>query len=118
MKYEMIERNGKSFVVLPVDMFYQLMEDAEMIDDIKAFDEAKAEGGEYYPASVVYAILNGQNPIKTYREYRTLTQEDLAVKTGLSRAYIAQLETGKRTGSIAALKGIAQVLMVDLEDIV
>ena len=118
MRYETFEKNGKSFVTLPLAEFKKLQEDAEMIDDIKAYDKAISEGGEYFPSEVVYAILRGENPIKTYRQYREMTQEDLSSKTGLSRAYIAQLETGKKNGSVSALKNIAESLKVDIDDIV
>ncbi len=118
MRYETIEKNGKSFVVLPIATFEKLQHDAEMINDIKAYDEAIAEGGEYFPSEVVYSVLEGQNKIKVYREYRKMTQEDLAKKTKLSRAYIAQIETDKKNGSIAALKKLATALNVDIDDLV
>ena len=118
MKYETVTKNGKSFVIISMNAFVKLQADAEMIDDIKAYDAAKSEGGEYFPSEVVYAVLGGANPVKTYREYRNLTQEDLAKKTKLSRAYIAQIETGKKNGSIESMKKIAKALNVDLDDIV
>ena len=47
-----------------------------------------------------------------------MTARDLAQKTGLSAAYISELETGKKDGSISAMKRIANVLDVDLDDLV
>lgn len=35
--------------------------------------------------------------IKEFRENLKLTQEELAVKSGVSRSLISELETGKRT---------------------
>ncbi len=37
---------------------------------------------------------------------------------GVRQAYISQLETGKKEGSIETLKAIASALSVDLDDLV
>lgn len=118
MRYETIQKDGKSFVMLPLKEFNRLKEDAEMIDDIKAYDAAMAAGGEYFPDEVINALVEGENPVKIYREYRHMTQEKLAVKAKISRAYLAQIETRKKKGSITALKNIAKALGVDIDDLV
>jgi transcriptional regulator with XRE-family HTH domain len=66
----------------------------------------------------VYAILDGANPIKIWREYRGLSQQDMAEKTGISVPYLSQLETNKRKGSLAVLKSIAEVLQAPIEIII
>lgn len=53
-----------------------------------------------------------------YRKYRKMTQVQLAEKAGIARAYLAQLETGKKQGSVEVLKKIASTLNLDLDDIV
>ena len=118
MRYETIEKDGKHFVMLPMYEFNKLMEDAEMVDDIKAYDAAIIEGGEPFPAEVVYAIIEGENPIKVFRQYRGMKQDDIATQSGLSRAYICEIESGKKNGSIASLKAIAEVLEVDVDDLI
>ncbi len=37
---------------------------------------------------MVQKILNSENPIKVYREYRGLSQEQLAIKIGKTKQYI------------------------------
>jgi DNA-binding XRE family transcriptional regulator len=100
----------------------QLLEQAEMLEDIRDYDAVKSalERGEeeLIPAEVVYAILDGVNPIKVWRDFRGLTQQELAEKAGISVPYLSQLENGKRKGSLRVLGKIAGVLKVDLEDIV
>ncbi len=100
----------------------QLVEKVEMAQDIQDFDSAKAalEHGdeELIPSEVVYAILDGENPIKGWREYRGLSQQETAENAGISVPYLSQLETNKRKGSLKVLSAIAKVLKVSLESIV
>ena len=92
-----------------------------MAQDIQDFDSAKAalENGdeEMIPSEVVYALLDGENPIKGWREYRGLSQQETADSAGISVPYLSQLETNKRKGSLRVLSAIAKVLKVSLESI-
>ena len=120
---QLIERDGKpEWAVLPYEEYLELLEQAEMLEDIRDYDAAKAalERGEdeLIPAEVVYAILDGANPIKVWREYRRLTQQQLADKVKISKPYISQIETGKRTGTTEILSAIAKALDVSLDDVV
>lgn len=120
---QLIERDGKpEWAVLPYAEYLQLLEQAEMLEDIRDYDAAKAalENGddELIPAEVVYAILDGENPIKVWREYRGLTQQQLADNAGISKPYISQIETGKRTGTTEILSAIAKTLDVSLDEVV
>jgi hypothetical protein len=60
------------------------MADAEMLEDIHDYDaavQALKDGEELVPSEVVYALLEGANPIRVWREYRGLTQGALASAT-------------------------------------
>jgi DNA-binding XRE family transcriptional regulator len=120
---QIIERDGKpEWAVIPYETFLQLVDDAEMLQDIRDYDVAKAAiqrgEDELVPSEVVYAIMEGESPIKVWREHRGMTQQQLAEAVGISTPYLSQLETGKRTGAADVLKSIAQVLGVALDDIV
>ena len=65
---------------------------------------------------MVFAILDGANPIKVWREACGLTQQQLADTTGISKPYLSQIETGKRKGSTEKLVAIAKALHISLED--
>ncbi|MGG7581013.1 helix-turn-helix domain-containing protein [Rhizobium sp. Nf11,1] len=104
---------GKGYVLLPEDDYQDLV-DASEASAIKARIDA---GEETWPSEVVNAIIDGENAIRVFRKYRGLTIEELAAKAGLSQPFVSQIETGKKEGSIAALKAIARVLGVDLDDI-
>ena len=71
-----------------------------------------------FPSEVVFAIIDGENPIKVWREYRGLTQQQLAGAARISKPYLSQIETGKRTGSTEILSAIAKALDVSLDQIV
>ena len=64
------------------------------------------------------SAIDGENPIKVFREYRKLTQARLAELAGVKAPYISELESGKKEGSVSVLKRIAQALDLDLDDIV
>ena len=59
-----------------------------------------------------------RNPVRVWREYRGLTQRELAEKAGLAQAYIAQIETGRRKGTVDVYKRLAEALRVDIDDLV
>lgn len=49
----------------PYEAYRRLVEEAEMLQDIRAYDEAKKaieEGEDLIPSEVTYAILDGANP--------------------------------------------------------
>ena len=123
MSIQVIERNGKpEWAVVPYDTYLQLVEQAETLQDIRDYDSAKAalERGdeELIPSEVVYALMDGQNPIKVWREYRGLQQAQVAQAAGISIPYLSQLESGKRKGSTEVLGAIAKALNLSLDDIV
>lgn len=123
MSVQIIKKGDKpEWAVLPYEDYIQLIENLEIAQDIQEYDNAKAalDGGEdeLIPSEVVYAILDGENSIKTWREYRRLSQLELAEKAGISVPYLSQLETNKRKGSLTVLSAIAKTLQVSLDLIV
>jgi DNA-binding XRE family transcriptional regulator len=119
---QIIERDGKpEWAILPYEEYLQLIEQAELLEDIRDFDAISTaiERGdeELIPAEVVNAILDGKNPVKVWREYRGLTQQQLADAVKISKPYLSQIETGKRTGKTEVLSAIAKSLDVSLEQI-
>lgn len=90
-------------------------------EDIRAYDEAKAriaQGEELIPAEVTFALIDGENPIRVWRQHRELTLQNLADQVGISKPYLSQLESGKRSGSAEVLRQIAEVLDISLDDLV
>jgi hypothetical protein len=83
-----------------------------------------AGGGALLPKDVVDRMANGENPVRVLREWRDkdwpdgMTQMHLSFKTDLSQSYISDIETGRRTGTAAALRLIANALDVPLDILV
>jgi ribosome-binding protein aMBF1 (putative translation factor) len=77
-----------------------------------------AAGMPLIPKQVVDRIASGENALRTFREWRGKTQLDIAHKTKIGQGYISDLESGRRKGTTAALKKIADVLKVPLDLIV
>ena len=119
---QLILKEGQpEYAVLPYELYTQLVEDAEMLQDIQDYLEAKEallNGEEVIPAEVPYAIIDGENPVKVWREYRGLTQQELARAAGISASYLSQIEGGKREGSTAVLQAIARAMDLTLDDVV
>lgn len=120
---QLIERDGKpEWAVLPYEEYLKLLEQAEMLEDIRDYDAAKAElekgEDELIPSEVVFAIIDGENPIRVWREYRGLTQQKLADAAGISKPYLSQIETGKRKGTTEILSAIAKALEVSLDEVI
>ena len=50
--------------------------------------------------------------LKKLREARAMTQETLATKIGVSRAYLSRLEMGRHDPSLSLLRRLAKALKV------
>ena len=100
----------------------EIMIEGTVVNDIAAVDRFKARLAageeELLPASLVNAILDGVNPLRAWREYRGLTVAALAASAGVTAAYLSQIESGKREGTIDTLRKIAAALNVMIDDIV
>lgn len=104
MNYDIIHIAGKPHVLVPVHDFTALKNGA---------------GADDLPTDVKEKLaMKAGHPVKIVRKFRGMTQEDLANATGLSRPYITEIETGRKEGSIRALKAIADALSISLENLV
>lgn len=121
MRIEKLTRKGKEFAVISVEDLQKLMDDAEMLADVRAYDAAKAriERGddELIPLTITERRLAGESPVRIWRDHRALTQEELAKVSKVSRGMIAAIEAGHKTGGIATLKKLAAALNVDLDNL-
>jgi ribosome-binding protein aMBF1 (putative translation factor) len=121
MSVQVIQKNGKpEWAVVPYEEYQRLVEEAEMLQDERAYDEAKkavAAGEELVPSEVTYAILDGANPVRVWREHRGMSRKRLAEASGLSTSYLSQVESGERKPSPEALAAIAKELGLQADDI-
>lgn len=101
MQYDIIHIAGKPHVLVPLHDYTAMK---------------NGNGDDKLPEDVIEQLAMGKDsPIKIIRKYRGMTQGDLADAAGLSRPYLTEIETGRKDGSIRALKSIAQALGVSME---
>lgn len=62
-------------------------------------------------------MLDGVSPIIIRRERAGLTQRALAEAAEISPSYLAEIETGKKPASLAAMTAIARALRVQVENL-
>ncbi len=114
--------NGEDMVVLARADYEALVEAADMLDDVAAYDRFKekfARGEEeLIPAEYVNRMSEGEHPIRVWRDFRRLSAKELAAVAGISATYLSEIESRKKEGSISALKKIARVLRVDIDELV
>ncbi len=123
MNIQIIEKNGKpEWAVIPFSEYEKLreaLEDAEDIKDIETNLKAIQDGAEIaIPGEVTFAILDGTNPIRAWREYKHIKMNALAKNVGISSAYLSQIENNKRNPTIDTLKNIAKELDIDIETLI
>lgn len=114
--------NGEDMIVLSKADYDALLERAELAEDIAAVDDyrRKLDSGEEeaIPAAFADRLIDGENPIRVYRELRGLSARELADKTGISAAFLSEIENGKKEGGVSTLKKMAQALGVTIDDLV
>ena len=90
----------------------------EQLEDLEAratYTATRAE--EKLPAEVVQRLCAGDNPVRVFREHRSLSAALLAEKSGITVSYLAAIESGGRRASLKALSALAAVLGVSVEDL-
>lgn len=82
--------------------------------------EARLAAGEeeLIPAAVVDRLLDGEPPLRVWREFRNLTQSDLARASGVNRVQIVDIEADRNSGSVRTLRKLADALRVTVDDLV
>lgn len=120
---EVLKIKGKKYAVLPYEDYENLMEkleDSVDVQDILETQKRILRGEERtVPGEVVHAVyIDGVNKIKAFREYRKMSQVELAEKIFRSVETIRKIEQGKTDSSIRTLKSIAKALDVEVEQII
>ena len=81
--------------------------------------EARIAGGEeeLLPAQMVDRLIDGESPLRVWRECRQFSQSALARVSGVSRVQIVEIESGRNSGSVHTLCKLANALRVTVDDI-
>jgi mRNA interferase RelE/StbE len=109
-------------VTITREEYQRLREAADDLADIAAYDRAKAAlaagEDELIPSAFVDRILDGESPLRVFRDFRGLTQSGLAAASGVNRVQIADIEAGRRSGSVETFRKLAQALNLSIDDLV
>lgn len=109
-------------VTIPRDDYDRLMAIAEDFADTVAVEEFRrkfaAGEEELIPAEAVKRIIDGEHPVRVFRELRGMNQSELGRASGVNRVVIADIETGRRKGSLSAFRSLAGALGVTIDDLV
>ena len=112
---------GEELVVLPLADYEALLQTSEDAQDARIANRvlARIAAGEeeLVPLNVVQRILAGENHVRVWREYRGLKIGELATAANISHAYLSQIESGKRDGTVSTMQTLARALGVDMEDL-
>lgn len=110
--------NGETLVILAKAEYELLLDKADIAKADKIKADVAAGREEAIPAEIVRRLISGESKVKVWRNHRGLTARELADATDLSAPYISEIESGRKEGSISAMKKIAEALKVDLDDLV
>lgn len=109
-------------VTIPKDEYLRLKALEEDLADLQSVAEIlqRLDVGEeeLIPAAVVDRLLDGQAPLLVWREYRSLSQAELARRSGVNRVQIIDIEAGRKTGSVETLRKLASTLQIEIDDLV
>jgi ribosome-binding protein aMBF1 (putative translation factor) len=113
-------QDGKpAFAVVAIDDWEKIIDALDDLEDIHFLEAYRTDPtGEFLPAEMVDALLDGANPIRVWREHRGLSQQQLAETANISKPYLSQLEGGRREASQRVIRQLAKALRVDLDDLI
>jgi transcriptional regulator with XRE-family HTH domain len=104
--------------------FEALVRSAEDAADLAAVEAHRAHEDRvgwktarrnYLTADEARRLLDGESPVRVWREKRGIQQRALAEAAEVAVSYLSEMEGGKKPGSPGALRRIASVLDVPME---
>lgn len=112
------EHGDHDTVTIARTEYNALIADQETLEDVLAFDRAVGTPEEGLPHDAMRALLSGEAaPLAVFRQWRGLSQSELAGVSGVNRVQIADIEAGRATGSVTTLKKLADALNIGLDEL-
>jgi ribosome-binding protein aMBF1 (putative translation factor) len=109
------KRDWKALIAFLEDIEDRAAIDAVLAHEAKVGKEVARR--DYLTGDEMKRILDDESPVKVWREKRGLTQRELAEQASVSPSYLAEIETGKKPGSAAALRKLSRVLVIPMENL-
>ena len=79
---------------------------------------AEAHRLSYSAGEMARMVDDDTSPVTIWRERAGMSGRALAAKAAISPSYLAEIESGKKPGSVAAIKALADALNVPMEALV
>ncbi|WP_026988506.1 helix-turn-helix transcriptional regulator [Fodinicurvata fenggangensis] len=109
-------------VTIPREEYERLLRLAEDAADSAAYDRAIARlangQDELIPAEYANRIIDGESPLRVFRDWRAMTQTALAEASDVNRVQITEIEAGRNSGSVETIRKLAEALGVSVDDLV
>lgn len=107
-------------VILRRAEYDDLMRRLEDLEDRGTVERVRNEKDRrYVPVEIVQRLISGEeSKVKVWREYRGLTLRALAEKAQIAPAYLSEIETRKKPGSLKAMAALARALDIQIEALI
>jgi transcriptional regulator with XRE-family HTH domain len=122
-KIRLLAQTDKTVTLRRAD-FQALLEAAEDNADLAAVVKHRAEEQRlgwdvakrnYLTREETERLLDGESPVRVWREKSGIRQGALALAAGVRVGYLAEIEGGKKPGSTSALQSVAKILEIPME---
>lgn len=122
-KIRLLAQTDKTVTLRRAD-FQALLEAAEDKADLAAVEKHRAEEQRlgwdvakrnYLTREEAERLLDGESPVRVWREKSGIRQGALALAAGVRVGYLAEIEGGKKPGSTGALQSVAKILEIPME---
>ncbi|MCK5385484.1 MAG: helix-turn-helix domain-containing protein [Alphaproteobacteria bacterium] len=115
----------REYVRIPAKSFRAMQEKIVKLEFQLSMEKASSyylaiqNSREIMPVELLcHKIMNNISSVKLFRKYRGYTQQELADKIGISKTMISHIENGKKQGSARTLKNIADVLNINMDELI
>ena len=113
-----LERAGGRVAAFTSGEVTPTAEDIEAREVAEAIEAVRTGKLETITAAELRELLAAPTPLAFWRKKRALTQRALADRVGVSQAFIAEIEAGKKMGDVTLYKRLAEALRVKMESLV
>ena len=109
-------------ITIPLDEYKRMQAAVGDLADLQAHDRVMADLAagreERVPAAYARRMIAGESPLRVWRHLRGLTQSALAQASGANRVQIADIEAGRKNGSLETVRKLAEALGVGVDDLI
>ena len=115
-----ITLGGEEYAVVPRAEYEALRNavDEDAMDAAIIQRALEVPNQELVPFELAKRIAGGEHPVRVWRDYRGMKGTELAAAAGIVGSYLSDIENGKKPGSVKAMKRIADVLNITVDDLI